>query len=84
MSQRTHYPCDQALDDLDTFFRKHIADTAELKRFLEYIDECRRAGRIGFRFIHSELMNYRKKNSDYFSFSDEEREMIDDLLYFWA
>lgn len=84
MDQRADYLCDQALDDLSMFFKKHIKDPVELKRFLGYLDECRKEGRIGFRFIHTELMNYRKIQGDYFLFSDEEKEMIENLFYFWG
>jgi len=84
MTERTDYPCNKALDDLEIFFKSHIRDPSELHRFLGYLDQCRKEGRIGFRFIHTELMNYRKTNSDYFPFSESERKMIDDLLYFWG
>ena len=84
MNQRTDYPCNQALDDLEAFFYRHIQDPSELQRFLGYLDECRKEARMGFRFIHTELMNYRKNHSDYFPFTDDERKMIDELLYFWA
>jgi hypothetical protein len=84
MSQSADYPLNKALFDLEVFFRKHITRPDELKKFLGYLDECKDEGQIGFRFIHEELMNYRKKYSDYFPFTDSERQMMDDLLYFFG
>lgn len=84
MSLRVDYINDDALNDLEVFFKKHIKDSHELQRFLSYLNECRKEKRIGFRFIHEELMKYRKSNSDYFPFSEEERKMIEDLFHFWG
>lgn len=84
MTHRADYPCDEALSDLEIFFNKHIKYPSDLVRFKSYMDECKRARRIGFRFIHSELMRYRKERSDYFIFDPDEKKMIEDLLYFWA
>lgn len=84
MTLRVDYKCDDALNDLEVFFKKHIKDNNELQLFLNYLNECRKEKRVGFRFIHKELMKYRKSNSDYFLFTEEERKMIDDLFYFWG
>lgn len=84
MSRRSDYPCNEAIQDLEVFFRQHIMEPNELQKFLEYLVECKVASRIGFRFLHEKLMIYRKTYSDYFPFSDDEREMIDDLFHFWG
>lgn len=84
MSIRSDYPCNEAINDLEVFFRKHIANAKELQRFLDYLVQFKAAGRVSFRFLHEELMAYRKTNSDYFPFSDEERKMIDELSHFWG
>jgi hypothetical protein len=81
---RKEYICNDALKDLEVFFKKHVKNQQELEKFLNYLDECRNEQRIGFRFIHEELMQYRESNSDYFSFSEEERKMVDDLFHFWG
>jgi len=82
--KRNNYPCSEAVDDLESFFRKHISIDSDLKRFLNILEDFRKEGRVSYRFIQSELMEYRKINSDYFSFSDDERQMFDDLSYFWG
>lgn len=84
MNQRSNYPINDAIDDLEKFFRKNISSSDELQKFLVYLEKSKSENRLAFRFVHEELMKYRKKNSDYFLFSDEERKMIDDLLYFWG
>jgi hypothetical protein len=84
MTQRSDYPLEQALSDLEMFFSKRIKNTSDLDKFTAHIEDCRSAKKIGFRFIHEELMKYRKNNSDYFYLDSKERQMIDDLLCFWG
>ncbi|WP_119968666.1 hypothetical protein [Shewanella japonica] len=84
MNTRIDYKLDDALNDLEVFFKAHIKRKSELEKFLSYLDESRKAKRISFRFIHQELISYRSKESDFFPFSDEERKMIEDLFYFWG
>lgn len=84
MSNRSDYPCLEALNDLKVFFRTHIKDKATLDELIDYLGECQKENRIGFRYIHERLMKYRKDFSDYFPFSEAEKGMIDDLFYFWG
>lgn len=84
MSSRADYPCKKALEDLEVFFKAHIRDKSTLDDLLDHLDACKVANRIGFKYIHERLMKYRKDFSDYFPFSDDEKEMIDDLFYFWG
>ena len=84
MSLGFDYPCGEAINDLQVFLKRHIRDVNELNRFLDYLTECKNAGRIGFRFVHEELMKYREKYSDYFLFDSKERQMIDELFHFWG
>jgi hypothetical protein len=84
MSQRSHYPLPDALNDLEAFFRKHVKDSESLNQLLQYLAECRSQGRIGFRYLHEELISYRQRFSDYFPYSGDEKKMIDDLFYFWG
>ncbi len=84
MTKRSDYPCHEALNDLQTFFNAHITDQLELRKFSDLLKNCKSSNRVAFRHIHQELMNYRKEKSDYFPFSEQEKEMIEDLLYFWG
>ncbi|WP_096086540.1 hypothetical protein [Agaribacterium haliotis] len=84
MERRSGYPCDEALDDLEVFFKNNISDTQALADLLDHLIECRKAGRLGFRYIHEELMKYRKNHSDCFPFSEAEKQMINDLMHFWG
>lgn len=84
MNDREDYLFDDAINDLEVFFRKHITYNNELCRFIEYLNDCKEVQRIGFRFLHEELMAYRMRYSDYFTFSEKERKMIQDLFYFWG
>lgn len=81
---RTDYPCGEALDDLEIFIKAHIKDHVMRQELVAHLDECRNIGRLGFRYIHEEIMKYRKDFSDYFVFTEDERKMIDDLFYFWG
>ena len=73
-----------ALDDLQTFINKHINADKKKSELSEYLEECRKSKTVSFRYIHEEIMKYRKEYSDYSRFSDEERKMIDDLFHFWG
>ncbi|AWF82448.1 hypothetical protein BTJ40_17375 [Microbulbifer sp. A4B17] len=84
MSNRKDYPYNEAIDDLEIFFKKNIKNQESCRKFLDYLGVCRKNKRLGFRYVHEELMKYRKEYSDYFMYTPEEREMIDDLLYFWG
>lgn len=83
-AKRTDYPCDEALDDLATFIKAHIKDTVIRQELVDHLNECRNVGRLRFRYIHEEIMKYRKNFSDYFAFTEDERKMVDDLFYFWG
>jgi hypothetical protein len=82
--QRNDYPVDEAISDLEFFFKKNIKDFSTLNELLEHLQTCKDANRIGFRYIHERLMKYRKDSADYFLFSDSEKKMIDDLFYFFG
>lgn len=84
MSNRKDYPCDEAIDGLECFFKKNIKNQVSLDDLLAYLELCRKNKRLGFRYVHEELMKYRKEFSDYFEYTPKEREMIDDLFYFWG
>lgn len=80
---RENYPYNEALDDLTIFFKKHIKDEIFLKKMLLVLDQSRERKTVPIRGIHEEFMQYRKKNTDYFSFSNDETKMWDDLLGIW-
>ncbi len=84
MNIRKDYPYNDALDDLERFFKTHIKDPKTLTNFLECLSKCRINQTVSFRYIHEELMAYRKSFSDYFDYSETEDQMIDDLFYFWS
>jgi len=84
MSTNNDYPCNKAIDDLEQFLKKHIKDQRSLKDFLSYLSKCRASQKLGFRYLHEEIMSYRKEHSDYFLYSELERKMIDDLMHFWG
>jgi hypothetical protein len=81
---RKDYPFNEALDDLTVFFESHIKDEKFKKNLMEYIELCRKEKTVTMRSIHEEFFNYRKDSSDYSSFSEKEKEMLDDLFHFWG
>lgn len=83
MSSRIDYPLDNALRDLEKFFKAHIKDKNSRESLLDYLETCKKSNKLGFRYLHEALMKYRRDFSDYFEYSESEKQMIDDLFYFW-
>lgn len=83
MSSRTNYPHNEALDDLVVLVGKYVSDSAAKKELMDYLELCRSSKTVAFRYIHEQIMNYRKEFSDYRKFNESESEMISDLMHFW-
>lgn len=84
MSSRTDYPYDEALDDLEALVGKYVSDSTTNKELMDYLKLCRSNKTVTFRYIHEQIMNYRKEFSDYRKFDESESEMISDLMHFWG
>jgi len=84
LTVRDSYPYDEAVNDLEIFFKKNIKDAGALDDLLNYLDKCRQSQSVSFRYIHERLMRYRKDFSDYFEYTEDEDRMIDALFYFWS
>lgn len=84
MNITTDYPITEAINDLENFLKSKIKNQDELTGFMKYLEQCKASQNLGFRYIHEELMKYRKTHSDYFSYSEAERKMIDKLFYYWG
>lgn len=84
MSNRQSYSYSEAIDDLDVFINKYVQDQKSKDELLEYLALCRTNKTVTFRYIHEEIMNYRKKFSDYRKFTVSEMKMIEDLMHFWG
>ncbi|MCX2831880.1 hypothetical protein [Microbulbifer thermotolerans] len=84
MATRPDYPYQEAILDLENFFKSHIKDDQTLHELLNHLDECKLNNQVDFRYIHERFMKYRKDFSDYSTFSKKEKDMIEDLFYFWG
>ena len=84
MKLRKNYPYDLAIDDFSAFLDRVVRDTEALKEFKNILDDAGERKTFPMRGLHEKLMSYRKNNSDYTTFIDQEREMIEDLMHFWG
>lgn len=84
MVTRSDYPYQEAISDLEIFFKSHIKDDKTLQELLNHLNECKRSNQVDFRCIYERFMKYRKDFSDYSTFSKKEKDMIEDLFYFWG
>lgn len=84
MRLRKDYPYDEAINDLANYVEKHIFHDAEKEEFKALLDECRKENRVPMRQINLKISEYRKKYKSYTSHSESEKEMMEDLMYFWG
>ena len=81
---RNDYPYQQAITDLRAFLSKKIADAKTLSELNDELDAALKRKTVPMRYINQKLFEYRKKHNDYSSFTDCERDMLDDLMHFWG
>ena len=77
-------PYDEILNELERFFIQHVKDRQTLDELLQNIVNCRGRKTVSMRYFDTVFMNYRKTFSDYFIFTENEREMYDKALHFWT
>lgn len=61
---RKDYPYNEALDDLTSFFKKHIKDEKTLTNLLNIIDRCRERKTVALKGIYYDYINYVKEFDD--------------------
>lgn len=82
---RNDYPYSEAIDDLISFFKERITNQEELKKMLDFLEECRKNKNLPMRFINVEFGKYLKNNpQDCKPLSKQEDEMLEDLMHFWG
>lgn len=84
MKLRKDYPYDLAIDDFSKFISRVVKDKVVLKEFSEILEDARSRKTFPMRGLHQKLMSYRRAKADYTTFTEEEREMIEDLMHFWG
>lgn len=78
------FPYEQALNDLEIFLNRVVMDQNIKNEFKLIIADARQRKTVPIRGIHEKLMQYRKEYKEYILFTDDEKEMIDNLLHFWG
>ena len=84
MKLRKDYPYNLAIDDFSIFISRVVKDKEVLKEFSDILEGARNRKTFPMRGLHEKLMSYRKHKAEYISFTEEDREMIEDLMYFWG
>ena len=84
MNLRKDYPYDEALDDLEKFINRHVHHENVRREFFEILNESRYRRTVPMRGIHEKFIKYTKKYELYSPYTDDEKEMIDDLIHFWS
>lgn len=84
MKLRRDYPYNQAIDDFAVFLSRVVKDKSVLEEFTCILVDARKRHTFPIRGLHNKLMSYRRDSSDYTPFTEEEREMIEDLMHFWG
>lgn len=80
---KDNYSYTQALDDIELFLRKHIKEQSELNTFIKILNDCRSRKTVPVRGVQQLFADYCKKYENFFTYSKDEKEMWDDLFYFW-
>lgn len=82
---REDYPYNEAIDDLISFFKERMTNQEELEKMLDLLEECRKNQHLPMRHINVEFGKYLKNNpQDSKPLSEQENEMLGDLMHFWG
>ena len=84
MSHRDDYPYDEALNDIKSFIYQRVKCNAEKSKLFKYLDVCREKKIVTFRYIYQEISNIPTENRNLTPLSNDEKDMISDLFYFWG
>lgn len=77
-------PYDQALNDLEIFLDRIVIDQNINNEFKSIITDARQRKTVPIRGIHEKLMQYRKEYNEFIPFTDDEKEMLDNMMHFWG
>lgn len=84
MGLRKDYPYMEANNDFWELAKRVVKDEEVLEEFRVIFGEAKANKTFPMRGLHKKLMDYRKKSGNYINFTQDERDMIEDLLHFWG
>lgn len=84
MGLRKEYSCDEALSDLEKIINRLVVHDDVKKEFTNLFLECKKDGEIPMRWINVKLSQYWDEYKSSESLTNKEKEMLEDLMYFWG